>query len=254
MAGASAAAAAACGGRTPTGPGPVNPTPPPPPPPPPPVTPPTLRVSRILAFGDSITAGTTSPALIARGLTPGLPQSYPFKLQTLVSARYTAQTIAISNDGFAGKQVLQGEPDRFGASLRANAPELVVLIEGANDLNNLVVLNNPFVDRVLGAMEDMVRDARGRGIQVMIGTLPPQRLPSGNPGEYLNRYNEGIRTMAGKKDAILVDIARLLPDSLVGRDGLHPTEAGYGRLAEIFLDVIRQRFETAAPTTPSATA
>ena len=56
--------------------------------------------------------------------------------------------------------------------------------------------------------------------------------------------------MATKKDAILVDVNTLLPLSMIGQDGLHPTEAGYKAIAEIFLDVIKSRYEI-SPTTAS---
>src|SRR5687767_5755338 len=95
-------AVAACGDDRP-GPGPTPPvtTPPPPPPPPPPTPPPppppVLGVTRILAFGDSMTEGTTSTPVTTMmfRLDPGLSRSYPFKLQTLATARYNGQTIEI---------------------------------------------------------------------------------------------------------------------------------------------------------------
>ena len=46
--------------------------------------------------------------------------------------------------------------------------------------------------------------------------------------------------MAAKKGAQLVDVNTLLSLSEIGQDGLHPTEAGYQHLAEIWLDVIDQ--------------
>jgi len=240
--------AAGCGGP-PTSPGSINPppTPQPQPPPPSPVVSPTLSVTRILAFGDSITAGTTSPSLLTQlALDAGLSQSYPFKLQTLVTARYTSQSVAVFNAGIAGRTAVE-DRSRLGRSLNEAMPDLLLLIEGANDLNQ-AGLNNPLVDAALAAMEDMVRDARRRGVQVMLGTLPAQRPPKGNAGAYLARYNDGLKMMAAKKDAILVDVNRLLPESFVGQDGLHPSEAGYQRMAEIFLDAIRQRFEVIPST------
>ena len=91
----------ACGSHS-TGPTPIveqpapQPTPQPPAPPPPA---PVLGVTRILAFGDSMTAGTTSPAAVISALTAGLSQSYPAKLQDLVTARYTGQTVTVLNAG-----------------------------------------------------------------------------------------------------------------------------------------------------------
>src|SRR5262245_40005464 len=151
--------AAGCGSTPPTAPGPTpTPNPPAPPDPPPPPTPPSLKVTRILTFGDSMTAGTVSPALTLHALDAGLPQSYPYKLQTLLAARYTAQTLSVFNAGIAGNRASQ-DRSRLGRSINESAPEVVILMEGANDLNSIVGPSiNAGVDATVAAMEDMVRD------------------------------------------------------------------------------------------------
>jgi lysophospholipase L1-like esterase len=235
----------ACGG-SPTTPGGVTPPPPTPQPPPtpPPTTPATIKITRILAFGDSMTAGTVSPALRFFGLDAGLAQSYPFKLQTMLTARYSAQTITVANAGWAGKNAWE-DRSRLASSIRDASPELVLLMEGANDLNSIVGQpgTNAGVDATVGHMEDMVRDTVGRGIPVLLATLPPQRPPKGMAADLLPRYNAGLKTMAEKKGATLIDVNQLLPASLIGQDGLHPTEAGYQTLAEILFDAIKARYE-----------
>lgn len=244
---AAASLAAACGGAQPTTPTPIvvpPPEPPPPPPPPPPV--PVLGVTRILAFGDSMTEGVTSPTVGLRALTAGLPQSYPYKLQTLVTARYTDQTVTVLNAGKAGEVAsASGTRTRFNGALSEAKPQVLLLMEGANDLNGVDVN----VTATVNAMEDMVRDAKGRGIFVMLATIPPQRPGPGSKAtspDVLTRYNASLRTMAAKKDAQLIDVNALLPVVLIGKDGLHPTEAGYERLAEIFLDAIKTKYEKAS--------
>lgn len=242
---AATALAAACGGAQPTTPTPIvvpPPEPPPPPPPPPPV--PVLGVTRILAFGDSMTEGTVSVPLPAALLTAGKPESYPFKLQTLVSARYTSQTVVVLNGGSAGKLATE-DWSRFNAALSEAKPELLLLMEGANDLNGVA----PSVTAAVNAMEDMVREAGRRGIFVMLATIPPQRPGPGSKTttpDLLSRYNADLRTMAANKKAQLIDVNALLPVALIGQDGLHPTEAGYERLAEIFLDAIKTKYEKAS--------
>jgi lysophospholipase L1-like esterase len=240
----------ACGSSSPpTGPGPIV-TPPPDPgpsPTPTPTPPPTLGITRILAFGDSMTEGTTSPTFSAFTLTPGLPQSYPYKLQSLLTRRYTGQTITVANAGLAGERATETRPstrDRFNRALSEARPELVILLEGANDLNNLPdgVTN---VSLIVGAMEDMVRDAQGRGSQVILGTEPQQRpgQPNTQHASLVPRYNDELRSMAAKKGAMLVDLNTLVPLSLIGQDGLHPTEEAYEMMAGIFFDTIKSRYE-----------
>jgi lysophospholipase L1-like esterase len=243
--------AAACGSSgPPTAPGPIV-IPPTDPGPGANPSPPTLGVTRILAFGDSMTEGTTSVTFTPFTLTAGLPQSYPFKLQTLLSARYTAQTITVANAGRAGEQAAQTSPsthDRFSGALSEAKPQLLLLMEGANDLNNIPT-GSTNVSPIVGAMEDMVRDALGRGVQVMLATIPPQRPGQKNTiqAALVPKYNSELKLMASKKGAMLVDVNALLPLSLIGQDGLHPTDAGYQMLAEIFMDAIKARYEE--PTT-----
>jgi lysophospholipase L1-like esterase len=242
--------ASACGG--PTSPSPIVPDPPsnpaPPTPVPTPVPPPTLRITRILAFGDSLTAGTTSPAIVA-SLTAGLPESYPFKLQTLVTARYTAQTITVLNAGNAGEKVLDsGTLKRFNDRVSEAKPELILLMEGANDLNNISGSVNDAITVIVGNLEEMVKEAGRRGIPIMVATLPPERLDKRSAAEFLPRFNDAVKVMAAKKGGILVDVNAQFPESLIGQDGLHPTEEGYQRLAEIYLEAIKGLYESAATT------
>jgi lysophospholipase L1-like esterase len=209
------------------------------------VPPPTLRVTRILAFGDSITAGTTSQAIVT-SLTAGLPESYPFKLQTLVTARYTAQTITVSNAGNAGEQVLDpGTQKRFSNAVSEAKPDLILLMEGANDLNNIRGSVNDAITVIVGNLEEMVKEAGRRGIPIMVATLPPERLAKRTGAPYLPRFNDAIKVMAAKKGGILVDVNAEFPESLIGQDGLHPTEEGYQRLAEIYLTAIKGLYESA---------
>jgi lysophospholipase L1-like esterase len=237
-----------CGGP-PAGPGPINPPPDPGPSPQPSPSPPppTLRVTRILAFGDSMTAGTTSaPRPSFLGLDAGLPQSYPHKLQSLLSLRYSAQTISVFNAGWAGRRASE-DRDRFADMVRENSPDLIVLLEGANDLNNIVGSTNAGIDFAVGSMEEMVKHAVARSLPIFVVSLPEQRpgAPNTANAALVPRYNDALRTMAGKKGAMFIDLYAQFPLSLIGQDGLHPTEAGYDKFAEIVLDAIRQQYETA---------
>jgi lysophospholipase L1-like esterase len=241
-----------CGG-SPTSPGGVPPPPPPDPLPPPPPPPPLgykLGITRVLAFGDSMTAGTTSPTVSFRAFDAGLRESYPFKLQTLLTARYSEQTITVTNGGKAGNSAWQ-DRDRFNSFIADTSPDLVLLMEGANDLNSIVPpAVNAAIDTAVGSMEDMVRDAVRRNLPVLLMTLPPQRTGGSKAGgvEYLDRFNSGLKTMAAKKGASIVDVNARLPLSLVGQDGLHPTELGYQTLADILFEEIKTRYEVSVST------
>ena len=250
-------------GDSPAGPGPVTPPvePPPtptPPPAPPPATPPRLGVTRILAFGDSMTAGTTSAPVPtwAFAIDAGRPESYPFKLQTLLRERYTDQTIEVLNAGHAGAHV-RDERERFGGELSATNPNVILLMEGANDLNAPFKPNEGVNDRIqvtVGNLEELVKDATHRQITILVATLPPQRPGALRAGaaDFLTRFNDAVKVMANAKGGQIVDVFPGVPLSDIGQDGLHPTESGYQRIAEIFFEALRTRYEIAPALLSSA--
>ncbi|HTM26168.1 MAG TPA: SGNH/GDSL hydrolase family protein [Vicinamibacterales bacterium] len=263
---------AACGGRHGIAPTPVPvPTPggggdggdggtttPPPPPPPPP----TLKVTTIMAFGDSLTYGAVQPAVSTLSVPfqpdAGLDVSYPFKLQTLETARYTSQTITVFNEGVAGNRA-QDDRQRFLDDLAAGHPDVVLLMEGDNDLGDLVGLTGSAltagITAVVNAMEDMVRAAQGRGAVPFVATIPDQRAGAkrGQAAALIAPYNAALKTMIAKKGAVLVDVNAQLPLSYIGADGLHPTEDGYQKLAEIFQSALAAAYEV-PPATASVSA
>ena len=244
----------ACGGGTPTGPGPIVQPPPPPPPPPPPQPVPVLGISRILTFGDSMTAGTTSPAVpqFRSALSAGVPFSYPFKLSTLLTQRYSGQEIVVMNGGIAGKKAVE-DRSRIGGVMAEADAQLLVLMEGANDLLSIFIppipeSPNAVIRAAVDGMEDMVRESKARGMEVMVMNLPPQR-ESGTRGlaaKYVGQYNSMLQQMAANKGARFVDLHSQFDLSLIGQDGLHPTEAGYEKIAEVIRTAIGNAFERPA--------
>jgi lysophospholipase L1-like esterase len=75
---------------------------------------------------------------------------------------------------------------------------------------------------------------------VFLATLPPERESSTKAisSSLLDRYNEDLRRLARGEGAVVVDLARDLDVSAVGADGIHLTEAGYERVAALFLQAI----------------
>jgi len=222
-----------------------TPTPPPEPPPGGPSTPPPAPVPRIgkvrfVAFGDSLTEGTISAPVTLQLVN--IPHSYPPKLQDALRARYKDQpAIVVANEGRAGESALDGR-GRLIDAIKANNPEVLILMDGANDL---LFFHRRGVSRVVGGIEDMIKEARSRGVTVIVASLPPQRAgglrAEGEP--YLAETNAQLRATAAEEGAGFVDVNAQLDLSFVGQDGLHLTEAGYARLAEIFAGAIRAAFE-----------
>ena len=222
-----------------------TPTPPPEPPPGGPSTPPPAPVPRIgkvrfVAFGDSLTEGTISAPVTLQLVN--IPHSYPAKLQDALRARYKNQPeIVVANEGRAGESALDGRA-RLIDAIKANNAEVLILMDGANDL---LFFHRRGVSRVVGGIEDMIKEARSRGVTVIVASLPPQRAgglrAEGEP--YLAETNAQLRATAAEEGAGFVDVNAQLDLSFVGQDGLHLTEAGYARLAEIFAGAIRAAFE-----------
>jgi len=105
---------------------------------------PTLSKTRFLAFGDSITAGEVTAPLggsLVRGAGTITRQvvvpsaSYPSVLLNTLRGRYAAQagSIEVFNYGFGGEKVVNTRA-RFFSALNATLPEVLLLLEGANDI------------------------------------------------------------------------------------------------------------------------
>jgi len=224
---------AACGGSTPTGPSKS----------------PTLSRTRFLAFGDSITAGEVTAPLGLAGASPNvrlivLPSaSYPSQLLSQFHARYASQagSLAMTNSGRSGETVLEGR-ERFPGELAASQADVVLLMEGVSGL----AIAGP--DLSTEVMREMVRQATARSVRVFLGSMVPTiegRLRSQRPAELVT-YNTRLRQMAGEEAAVFVDLYSALlaeANTVIGVDGLHPTEAGYKRIADIFFASIQAHLE-----------
>ena len=218
---------------------------------------PTLSVTKFLAFGDSLTEGTTSPDVMT--LVVNKPESYPAQLQDLLQSRYTDQTIAVVNEGCSGEFTAgrsthcPGGVARLPDVLERERPEVLLLMHGANDLRTSRQISN-----IVGALETMVGQAQQAGVVVMIASLPPQN-PDGSRGDAAPRlpeFTREIERMAADEGALFVDLYNVLGtwQGLVGADGLHPTPAGYQKIAAVWGDEIQKHFEAAAPVPPAPTA
>ena len=223
------------------------------------VAPSPLSRTNFLAFGDSMTAGeltvpitTTAGALGEDGypnfkLNVVPSESYPTKLLALLRDRFftQAQQFVVANAGLPGEWAIDGAR-RFPGVLAASGAQVVLLLEGANDLE--ASPNSTGVNNALFGLQTMIRTARGRGATVMVATLPPVR-PGGRlslPVALVQTVNDSIRANAAAEGAIVVDLHAAMASSVttfIGIDGLHPTAAGYQRMAETFFAVIRTTFE-----------
>ena len=229
-----------------------------------PPKPPQLSATRFVAFGDSITEGFTHACPSTLMLTwfeylrdvqgvrppPDSPVSYPTRLRSLLATRYPSQAFTVINEGSGGEFVADGAAD-LQRVLTQDNPQVLLLQEGTNDMDGIFFGANPETQMttVVNNLRTMIRTARSRGITVFVGTLTPQRAGAcrGYAPAYIGPVNDRIRPMIAGEDATLADIYTAFGSTagtdLIGPDGLHPSEAGYSKIADTFFDAIRQRLE-----------
>lgn len=214
---------------------------------------PSLRRTRFLAFGDSLTQGEVSNPVTAGtiGSTSGkqvvVPAAaYPAVLTKLLHAAYRLQEddITVANYGISGERASAAR-ERFIAALGIVRPDAVLLMQGANDIP---LGEDRAASTAANEVRMMAAEAKSRGMRVFIATLPPGR-PGSNRAinqALLDDYNRRMRDVANTEGAILVDIYAALVSNAsvyIGQDGLHATEAGYAKMAETFFNAIRAEFE-----------
>jgi lysophospholipase L1-like esterase len=238
--------------------------------------PPTLGVTTILAFGDSITEGEVPEAgeFGIRIRTVMKDKAYPADLVSLLAQRYSAQGatrldafclddpsrptvsgIVVVNAGCLGEAAAApGTVARLDQKLALYHPDVVLLLEGVNDLYGVAS-----IAIAVQGVQTLIRDARNSGAQVLVGTLLPQIAGDINATAFdlIVPFNARLLPAATAAGAHVVDlysdIATDVTDWISPYDGLHPTEAGYQELARVWFTSLERLFELPASSaaTPS---
>ena len=206
--------------------------------------PPKLRLNRIMAFGDSITVGeiiTPNTDNLLLTVTPSA--AYPTILAQLLKERYGDQP-AVFNAGLSGEKAVNADR-RFAPTLGAFSPEVVVLLEGSNDL--LYAEPAAGVESAIQGLGVIAAEARNRRLRVFLCTLPPTKPGRRNiPLGIVQAANDRIRGLARSEGAAVIDLFTPLLQDLdvnIGPDGLHPTATGYRRIAETVFEALRADLE-----------
>lgn len=197
----------------------------------------------VVAFGDSITDGSTSTESANRRW----PDAFAQRLRAAVAAGQDVPRYSVVNEGVSGNQILaslDGTPAinqsglvRFGRDVLGRPNVKVVVIDlGVND-----VLHGAAADRIVTGLRTLVRQAHARGIKVIGATLMPF---GGHP-----RYSAGRNAVRQQVNAVIrsgtvydavVDFDKALRDPYDPRrfaseydsgDHLHPSDRGYRKMA-----------------------
>jgi lysophospholipase L1-like esterase len=217
----------------------------------------TLGAKKFLAVGDSLTAGENGlPSVVDS------PNSYPSKLQALLTALYPGQDIVVVNRGVSGLKAEELE-DRVIGIVNAERPDAVLLMIGYNNLTT------PCAPGLFGTLEcsaaidftavfgtrDSIRRIRESPVGVkyiFASTLVPPGLTGSKriDREAILDVNRRIRMHISAERATLVESHPLFQGreaEFISPDGLHLLPAGYQTVAEAFASAIRATI----PQTPA---
>jgi lysophospholipase L1-like esterase len=193
---------------------------------------------RIVALGDSTTAGTPgwkSPVEAPPSGAGDETSQYPYWLMQ------QHQDWNVENHGVNGERSDQIR-GRFEESVVSVAPRAVVIIAGVND-----VYQGREAQHVIEQLAAMYERARRNGIAVVAGTIVPYNTATEDQNTRMREVNNWIRTFADSHEHVaFVDTRAAVgapgaPDRLFeSPDDLHPSPAGYRRMAEAIAPVLER--------------
>ena len=157
---------------------------------------------RILAFGDSLT----------KGVGAGEENSYPAVLQELIG-------ISVINAGISGETTYGGLA-RISESLDETRPNLVILLEGGND-----ILRNTPHHEIRANLVGMIEQAMMRDIEVVLLGVPEKSLFSSSAAFYRDLADEYELTF---DDSLVADLLR---SPAYKSDPIHLNSRGYREMA-----------------------
>lgn len=193
---------------------------------------------RIVALGDSTTAGTPgwkSPVEAPPTGAGDETSQYPYWLMQL------HPDWNVLNHGVNGERSDQIR-GRFEEAVVNLDPRAVVVIAGVND-----VYQGREAQHVIEQLAAMYERARRKNIAVVAGTIVPYNTATDEQNACMREINAWIRTVAGANDHVaFVDTRAAVaapgaPDRLFeSPDDLHPSPAGYRRMADAIGPVLER--------------
>lgn len=204
----------------------------------------------VVAFGDSITQGT--------GNGEAAPASYPDRLaQRLREQPGGQEGFAVINAGIGGNRLLVDGTgprgvDRFRRdALGQSGVTHVLILIGINDLGVSLpaamqglspAFRPPSTEQLAAGLRQLIGEARGRGVKVLLGTITPFKGAGYWSEEKELRRQALNRWIRGRQDVdAVVDFDQALRDPTDpaamnalydSGDHLHPGPAGYAAMGD----------------------
>ena len=197
----------------------------------------TMQKVRIVAMGDSTTAGTPGWKSRIEAPPAGAGDETSQYAYWLMRTEPSWEVINQGVNGERSDQILA----RFERDVVALQPAAVVIIAGVND----VYQGRP-VQHVVEQLRTMYDRAKGAGIPVVAGTIIPYNSATPEQNARMREINAWIRTAADADPAMeFVDTraAAAAPGNIDrlfdSPDELHPSAIGYRRMADAIQPVLR---------------
>jgi len=191
---------------------------------------------KIMPLGASMTYGTGSStgngyrAELRQELTDsGVNVDY-------VGSLKSGNTSDPENEGHGGYRIDQvaANVDRWLATYQ---PDVVLLAAGTNDTLQDYDLDN--APARLGSLIDKILAARP-GVTLIVGTLQPSGNASDNA--QVDEFNEAAKNVIAQKIAAgadglhLADLNAALTVEDLTKDGIHPDDGGYSKIAQVWFE------------------
>lgn len=206
----------------------------------------------ILFQGDSITDWGRTHTETAPNTSQGLGNSYPFAAASNLLAQYADKNLSIYNRGVSGNKVFQ-LAERWDADCLALKPNVLSILVGVND--HWHKLNGTYPEGTIDKYRNDYKALLERTKQA----LPDVKLIIGEPFaftgvRYVNqswypKFNEfrlAAREMADIYHATFIpyqnifdEALKLAPAAYWSVDGVHPTVAGAGLMAKVWLETVK---------------
>jgi acyl-CoA thioesterase-1 len=190
------------------------------------------RTIKIVAFGDSLTAGYQLPA----------KDAFPVQLDQALKAKGLA--VEVANAGVSG-DTSTGGLARLDWSV-PDGTDAVILELGANDMLRAI---DPKVTRE--ALTGIVRRLKARNIEVLLcGMLAPRNLGA----DYTKAFDTIYPDLANQNGLLLYPffLDGIVSDAKLNQsDGMHPTTAGVAKIVQGILPSVEELIARVRAKTPS---